>query len=196
MTRPAPPHDTFHLEHPRWKHEENSNRGDEEAKRTGKRWTDLDNQIDAEGVMWNTHWLCPLAHDNFRDPAGHLTVHTRIDQMTSAEVERLETKDGHPPFVIRHSIERVHHALELGLGVEFEAKTLLFDRHHFQALWDSLTPAQRERVQVKALPEFARALVSAHGVGFVTIVLSHGAAIPLALEPWIDFHRGPIRWTK
>jgi hypothetical protein len=191
----APHHDVFHLESPRWKHEENSIRGVEEAVRHGKTWIDLDNQLDALGTMWATHWLRPGVRDNFRDPAHLLSLVGRIDKMSPTKVARLRTKDGKPRYHISESIPLVLDALEKGLNVEFEPKSALFGDAQFTALWVALTPAQRKRVWVKAVPTHLASLKPAHEVGFTTMVLSHGAAIPASAKPYLDFHRGTIRWS-
>lgn len=188
----APHHDTLHLEAPRFKHEENSHRGGQEAVRRGKRWIDVDNLLDGDDEMQATHWPFPGRHDNFTDP-GHLSV-GRVDKMSSEKVARLRTRDGDPAYRISKSIDLVLYLLGLGLNVEFEVKSPHFREHHFSALWVALTPAQRKRVWVKAEPQNLPSLKFAHGVGFTTLAIGEGT-LPAEAKSFVNYRRPTIRFA-
>lgn len=115
----------FHLSWPRRKHEENSLRGIRAARRWLRRlrvafgWIDLDELITkadpdcplagddehvdgvCRGHQVGTHWDRPMERDGFHDPKGLIDPHTRVRDMTLAEVQRLRTADG-------YRIRRIH----------------------------------------------------------------------------------------
>lgn len=109
----------FHLKWPRYKHEENSARGDLEAVRTRCNGSDHDAQKGKSGTSYNTHWKDVFLHDGFRDPQ-HLygrgdLFHTLPDDV----IERLvAVTDGHH-FHIRTTVDGIRHAARVGLEVVY-----------------------------------------------------------------------------
>lgn len=189
----APRHSLFHLEAPRFKHEENSHRGDLEAKRRGFKWTDHDEQLDADGFSWNTHWRCPMVHDGFIDPLGRIDPDTPISKLRSEQVARLRTRHGN--YKIRPSIHRVEHALELGLGVEHECKSPHYNEAYFRKLKMHVGARNLDMLWIKAYPQFAHSLVAAARVGLTTVILSHGHSVAEEYAPFIRYRRGGIHFV-
>lgn len=155
----------FHVKYPRMKHEENSNRGDREAKRRGLRGTDLDMQITSDGRIVNTHWARPMERDGFRDPYGSIRPTTPVSKMTWDEVSRLRA--GHRPrrYRIRSIEQALRHCAKLGLVAVLEPKgdrsfTKDWPWEHIYAVAEDVGCA----IAIRALPENAEALKAARRV--------------------------------
>lgn len=121
----------YHLKWPRWKHEENSVVGMDYAAAHGYDSIDLDMQIDAQGVVWNTHWLRPMERDHFIDPEGKMPKGKRIDRMTTAEVQRLIARDNGHTFHMVPMAHRFKQATERGLKIAAEAKQNMDNNPHW-----------------------------------------------------------------
>lgn len=113
----------FHLSAPRMKHEENSDRGDHEAVRTGCDSSDHDWQKDADGVTQNTHWERPCERDGFFDPLHKISHDAQMRHLSSDAVARLVAVTNGHEFHIRTAAQGIRHAAKVGLkAVRAEAK--------------------------------------------------------------------------
>jgi len=83
----------YHLDWPRWKHEENSIQGIGLAKRLGFTGIDLDLLITKDSVIVVCHWHRPQLKDNFFDPHHRIAVRRAVEQLTWAELQTLRSKD-------------------------------------------------------------------------------------------------------
>ena len=97
----------FHVKSPRYKHEENSNRGDREAIAKKCAGNDHDWQKDADGVTQNTHWKDVFKRDKFVDPEGRYGVGDKFDSLPSEVVDRLRTADEGIRYAARVGLRRV-----------------------------------------------------------------------------------------
>lgn len=171
----------FHVEWPRYKHEENSPRGDREAKRRGKRGTDLDLLItkadphcplpagDPEhvngacrGHIVNTHWPHLMLRDGFRDPKKALPRHLAVDEMTLPQVLRLVAGRWPRRYRVRRLVAALRHCGRLGLAAVVEPKG--DPRFEEQWRWDYIAAVADDTgcaISVRALPENASALIPA-----------------------------------
>jgi hypothetical protein len=113
----------FHLEWPRMKHEENSNRGDREAKRIGCVGIDHDWQKSANGTVYNTHWADVFTRDGFRDPAGVYGPGDKFHTLPDTAVRRLVATTNGKQYRIRTADDAIRHAAAIGLRIVYgEAK--------------------------------------------------------------------------
>lgn len=159
----------FHVSYPRMKHEENSNRGDREAKRRDKRGTDLDILITHDGRVVNTHWPRPMERDGFRDPYRKLPRNARVADMTWEEVRRLRAGRWPRRYHIRSIEAALKHCARLGLVAVLEPKG--DPRFKQQQVWDHIARVAEDvgcSVSVRALAENAAALAPARRAGFET----------------------------
>lgn len=140
----------YHLKFPRMKHEENSRRGVRAARRWLRRlfgWIDLDELMTkadpdcplkgddehgpddiCRGHRVCTHWDYPMIRDRFYDPEGLIDPHTRVRDMTLAEVQRLTTKDG-------YRISRTHVLVALCVRLKVGAYLEPKDDPRFEQDW-------------------------------------------------------------
>lgn len=81
---------------------------------------DLDMQITKDGVPVNTHWSQPMLKDGFYDPEHKLTPHTKISEMTLAEVGRLRNRDGES--VIKTMSSQIGLLKKFDIAGDLEAK--------------------------------------------------------------------------
>ena len=157
----------FHVKYPRMKHEENSNRGDREAKRRGLRGTDLDMQITADGRIVNTHWARPMIHDRFRDPYHEIKPSTPVSKLTFDEVSRLVAGRRPRRYRIRSIEQALRHCAKLGLVAVLEPKG--DPRFRLDWPWQHIAAVAEDvgaTVSVRALRENAAALEPARRAGF------------------------------
>jgi hypothetical protein len=105
----------FHVEFPRKKHEENSNRGDIEAITRHFYGSDHDWQKDANGVTQNTHWKDVFARDGFVDPEGQYGKGDKFHNLPSHVVGRLVAVTKGKRYHIRTADEGIIHAAKVGL---------------------------------------------------------------------------------
>jgi len=157
----------FHVQWPRMKHEENSDRGDREAKRRRKRGTDLDILITKDGRVVNTHWPRPMERDGFRDPYGKLHRDARVADMTWEEVRRLRAGRWPRRYRIRSVEHALDHCARLGLVAVLEPKG--DPRFKQDAVWQHIAEVAEQvgcSVSVRALTENAGALRPARRAGF------------------------------
>lgn len=149
------------------KHEENSNRGDREAKRKGKRGIDLDLLITKDGRVVNTHWPRPMERDGFRDPYGRLPRDAKVKDMTWEEVRRLRAGRWPRRYHIRTVEQALKHCADFGLVAVLEPKG--DPRFKQQAVWDHIAKVADQvgcTVNVRALTTNAAALAPARRAGF------------------------------
>lgn len=99
---------------------ENSPAGIQFAAQHGYKSIDIDMQITKDGVPVATHWSKPMAKDGFYDPLGQLKSHTKVSEMTLAEVMRLRNKDGQSQIYPVASM--VGELKKNGIAAVFEAK--------------------------------------------------------------------------
>ena len=199
MTAPAPVprRRVFHVHH-RAYHFEDSQRGILTAIRLLFGWIDLDCHVTGDGVLVITHWPRPMIHDGFVDPGPTENqpwpkVHPRttVEELTWEQVSRLRTRRRH--YRISRADRLVPIATNRGLNVELEMKSLAITSAQLVALRTALG-TDADRVQVKALPQFVEGLEAAHDADYLTLVLSHGHAIPKDAQEYINYHRGPVHW--
>lgn len=174
----------FHVQWPRMKHEENSNRGDREAKRRHKRGTDLDLTISeadpkcplrgdpehgpddvCRGHILNNHWLRALLRDRFRDPLGKIRRRARIDRLTWPQVSRLVAVTRGRRYRIRRIKRRLRHCARLGLVAVLEPKG--DPRFELDWPWEYLFAVAEDvgcTIAIRALPENKAALEAARRV--------------------------------
>ena len=155
----------FHVKYPRMKHEENSNRGDREARRRGLRGTDLDMQITADGRIVNTHWARPMIHDRFRDPYHEIKPSTPVSKLTFDEVSRLVAGRRPRRYRIRSIEQALRHCAKLGLVAVLEPKgdpsfAKDWPWEHIYTVAEQVGCA----LAIRALPENAEALKAARRV--------------------------------
>lgn len=110
----------FHLKWPRYKHEENSNRGDSEAIRKRKAGTDHDWQKakpkpGKPATVYNTHWKDVFKRDGFKDPKGQYGPGDKFDDLPDEVVDRLVAVTKGKEFHIRTADEGIRHAARVGL---------------------------------------------------------------------------------
>lgn len=168
--------EVFHLVAPRWKHEENSQRGVLEAVHDRCESIDIDTQ-------WNrtrplaTHWLHPMLHDDFIDPEHKISPYTPITQLDDAQVDRLVTRvGGYPILGARHLTQ---FAVEHGLKVRLEVKggtAYRWTAAALAAIRDWVPDAHRHIViaTMDTYPGWHRVLVDANAAGFDTRNLGNG----------------------
>ncbi|CAN0411893.1 unnamed protein product, partial [Phaeothamnion confervicola] len=77
-------------------------------------------QITKHGVPLNTHWAQPMLKDGFYDPEHKLNPHTKISEMTLAEVSRLRNRDGES--VIKTMSSQIGLLKKFGIAGDLEAK--------------------------------------------------------------------------
>ena len=154
----------YHLEWPRWKHEENSLRGAIYAHEHGYHAIDLDLQMTADRVIVVTHWPRPMRRDGFYDPWHKLDRDRTVASLDWWQVRRLRTSDG-------YSIRRVEALLRkcgrLGVVALLEPKG--DPRFARDWPWQHIATVADDcgaTVSVRALPENADALPAARRAGF------------------------------
>jgi hypothetical protein len=157
----------FHVAYPVMKHVENSNRGDRQAKRLGKRGTDLDMLITQDGRIVNTHWPHPMLRDGFRDPYGRVDKDTPVHHLTWVEVSRLRAGRWPRRYRIRSIEQALKHCARLGIVAVLEPKgdprfVKDWPWQHIRAVADDVGAT----VSVRALPQNADALPAARRAGF------------------------------
>lgn len=168
--------EVFHLTAPRWKHEENSQRGVLEAVQGHFPSIDIDTQ-------WNrtrplaTHWLHPMLHDDFIDPEHRINPYTPITNLDDAQVDRLVTRTGGYPILgARHLVQ---FAVDNGRKVRLEVKGGTAYRWTLAALaaihdWVPDAPRHVVIATMSTYPGWHRVLVDAHTAGFDTRDLGNG----------------------
>lgn len=187
----------FHIAHGTPYHVENSITGLHKAKRAGFKHIDLDAQVTKDGHVVITHWSRPMLRDGFRDPLHKLGRHRKVASLTLEQVRRLRTRDG---FRIHTAWSMFGHAADLGLAVMLEVKA---DRRftEVEVMRQVRADANDQEcvVRVMTLSNLGRhpelRLKAAKAAGFKTILLARGP-IPTSWRPWVDFVRGPWRWTR
>lgn len=174
----------FHVEYPRMKHEENSNRGDREAKRRRKRGTDIDLTISApdprcplvgdrehgpgdvcRGHVLRNHWLRALLRDRFRDPLRRIGRRARVDRLTWPKIHRLVAVTRGRKYRITRIRRALRHCARLGLAAVLEPKG--DKRFELDWPWDYIFAVAEDvgcTVSIRALPENAAALAVAERV--------------------------------
>lgn len=115
-----------------------------------------------QGTPQNEHWPRPLLRGGFTDPLGKLHRDTLIRDMTDAEIARLVAPGG---YIISTMYEQFTRCAGK-IIVQCEAK-FVPTKAEMQRLWDETHAAHCTTI-VKALPEYAAALIPAREVGFQT----------------------------
>jgi glycerophosphoryl diester phosphodiesterase len=154
----------FHVEWPRWKHEENSVRGARYASRHGYDAIDLDLQTTADGFIVVTHWARPIRRDRFRDPRHKIGPNRPVSKLDWWQVRRLHTPDGYRIRTVEHML-RI--CARLGLVALLEPKG--DPRFKRVETWRHIAQVADDvgcTVSVRALPENAGALPAARQAGF------------------------------
>jgi hypothetical protein len=110
----------FHVQHPRKKHEENSNQGDREAYRKDYPGNDHDQQKGKSGKKYNTHWKDVFGRDGFVDPKHEYGPHTphpnaKFDDLPDEVILRLEAHHNGNVYRIRPTEQAIRYAAQVGL---------------------------------------------------------------------------------
>lgn len=180
-------------------HVGNSLRGVRKAgRRKGSRKAiDLDLHCTKDRALICTHWPRPMRKDGFRAPAPRARKHQwrRVWTLKWAEVKTWRAAPG--GYRISLMPRLLREAAKLGVRVEIEAKTSPQLAQPWP--WKRLANVVEEcgvDAQVKVLstnPHAGPILRHAKAAGFTTIILPRGK-VPKAWAPFIDLHRGPVRW--
>jgi hypothetical protein len=174
----------FHVQWPRMKHEENSNRGDREANRRGKRGTDIDLTISeadpkcplhgdpehgpgdtCRGHILRNHWLRALLRDRFRDPLKKIARRARIDRLTWPQIHRLVAVTRGKKYRISRIRRALLHCARLGLVAVLEPKG--DPRLKLDWPWEYIFAVAEDvgcTIAIRALPENKAALATAKRV--------------------------------
>lgn len=166
---------TFHKGHGQPYHFENSFRGIRWAAAHAFKRIDLDLNITKDGVIVNTHWLRPLAHDGFRDKAGLIrSKQTAVNQMTLAEIQRLVADGG---YVIHTLDEALRECARARINPKLEPKA----DHRFEnpAIWKPVK-AQCDHLGLRVSGYSIRNL-GGKGAGVRRVAAMRQAGIPAAV---------------
>lgn len=191
MRRTPSPLWIAHQRHGEPYHVGNSLRGLRRTHRRRINGQDVDGNISADGTPCATHWLRPLAHDQFRDPLRRIPKHAAMSSLTDRQIRRLIAPRGYRIQPMKKVIRR---AARLGLTICYEVK----DDKRFAtpgpyAYLKKWADRYGASMVIMSQPFGGRGfdrLAMAQKFGFDTLLLTRGP-VPAKYWPVLTYAKGP-----
>lgn len=148
---------------------ENSTRGVRYAADNNYTSIDLDIQVTKDKVPVATHWSRPMNKEDFYDPLNKLKEDTKVNEMTLAQITRLEHRDGKSKIVPLDTLIALAAEKKINLSIEIKAPVSI--RSHLDDIAASLNKFKVKayiKGNVDTYSEMNDTLEQARNLGFWT----------------------------